>query len=245
MCHKGRILHVQWVLWPRSPTRTRKTQIRLCFSCLRPTGPSPTCQMRPTHCHQPPTAHPTRPPPPNPNSHIPNTLPSSGIISYHPETKNATTGSRSLCQWSCQHPPPFHPPSTTQTRRAQPCGRALHIWDVANTLHPIHPPSTTQTCKHNPVVAFFVSGVILHPLPHLGCFPISLPSPDPDTRIVTQWSRSSCLGYPPPNPLTQTWRTWPLGCVLRVWGILWIWEHDPLGHVFCVLPFLISILFIK
>ena len=95
---------------------------------------SPIRRMRPIHRHQPPTAHPTRPPPAKLHPHIPNTrirpcghvlvLPSPslvpntrtrpqdlvvafwclGIIIYHPDTKNATLWSRSSCQGCCQHP---------------------------------------------------------------------------------------------------------------------------------------------
>jgi len=121
---------------------------------------SPIRQTRPVHRHQPPTAHPTRPPPGKLHPHIPNTRTRPqdlvvafwclGIIFYHPDMKNATTGSRSSCQGCCQHP---------RHENATSVSRFSCLGCPSNPLPPRHE-------ERDPLVAFFVSGVSLHPSLH-------------------------------------------------------------------------------
>ncbi len=94
-------------------------------------------------------------PSPSPSSRIPEHVRvdafwCSSITFYHPDTKNATTWSHSLCQGCFPHPrhenatpvsrfrvrddpAPLPLPSTTQTRRMRPYGHILRVWDVADT----------------------------------------------------------------------------------------------------------------
>ena len=73
----------------------------------------------------------------------------------HPDTKNATVWSRSSCQKCFPHPSLYPLPS-----RHEECD---HM--VAFFMSGMFP--TPQTCKRDPSVAFFVSGVSLHPLPSI------------------------------------------------------------------------------
>ena len=197
--------------------------------------------MRPIHRHQPLTAHPTLPPPAKFNPHIPNTrtcpqghvlvfpspclVPNTrtrpqdlvvafwcpGIILYHSDTENATTGSRSPCQGRCEHP---------RQENATPVSRFL-VWGV---------PAPFPLPRHEERVAFFVSGTLPTPQTRkrdsnvafscLGCpcaLPTTLyhPSHCPGTKNATTGSRSSCQGrcqHPRQENATPVSR-------FRVWGV--------------------------
>jgi len=132
--------------------------------------------------------------------------PPSGIIFYHPDTKNATIGSRSSCLGV---PLPFPPPPTTQTRRTRPCGRVFHVWvSLCPSLHLL--PDTKNA-------------ILWSRSSCLGC-PFALPfiSYHPDTKNVTLWS--GCPSAPPStsyHPDTKT-RPSPHGLVL-------VFGHVPLS----------------
>ena len=104
-----------------------------------------------------------------------------------PQTRKCNTG---------VVPPPFPPPSTTQTQRTQSHSHVLRVWNVSHTPDMqmrsqchifvsgvVPPPPTPQTCKHDPSVMFSCLGcpsTLYHPFPNH--------SLDPDTKIATQWS---------------------------------------------------------
>ena len=117
---------------------------------------------------------------------------------YHPDTKNATTGSRSSCLGG---PSPL--PSTSyhpDTKNATTGSRSSCLGCFLHLLPPRHEERDHQ-------VAFFVSRV----------FPPTSTHPRHEER--DHQVAFFVSGVFPPPPTTQTRRTRPQGRVLRVWGI--------------------------
>jgi len=131
-------------------------------------------------------------------SGCPSPLPST---SYHPDTKNATTGSRSSCLGV---PSTFYHPDTKNATTGSRSSCLGGPSPLPSTSYHLLPPRHEER-DHR--VAFFVSGWSLSPSLHL------LPPrhEERDHRVAFFVS-----GVFPSPPTTQTRRTRPPGRVLRV-----------------------------
>ena len=106
-----------------------------------------------------------------------------------------------------------HPPYSLQIPEMCLCGQVFWCSAPTRPTHSLRHPLPPRHEEHDPRVAFFTSGLSLHPSLHL------LPPRHKERDYVVAFFMSGVFPHSPVIPLTQTQGTQPSGCIPCVWGV--------------------------